>query len=215
MAGHNLPDDSIRLLVSDNYMTEFMSQSVGVSQVRAIHAAPATVRAATYLRGLDQFDVRARDCSLPESQVLFFRRLRSQLEAAFVHFEKSAAGWTESVEDFESYTELDWYCNQCEYWMGPADRLDLSQIYRKCADMRYRTAAMTSLEYIAVRALVQITNILLKVRRNPLVLRPRPMRICQWIGRHSRNLIARELFMLRLIKRRFVLWLRTSLFRLG
>ncbi|MGD0384260.1 MAG: hypothetical protein ABSA77_12115 [Thermoguttaceae bacterium] len=192
-----------------------MSQSVGVSQVQAIHTAPAALRAAMYLRGLDQFDVRARDCSLPESQVLFFRRLRSQLEAALVHFEKSAAGWTESVEDFESYTELDWYCNQCEYWMGPADRLELEQIHRKCADMQCHKAAVTSREYIAVTALVQITNILVKVRRNPLVLRPRPMRICQWIGRHSRNLIARELFMLRRARRRFVLWLRASLLRLG
>jgi hypothetical protein len=196
-------------------MTGFTSQSVIASQVQAIHTAPAAVRAATYLRGLDQFNVQASDCALPESQILFFRRLRSQLEAALVHFEKSAAGWSESIEDFESYTELDWYCNQCEYWMGPADRLDLSQIYRKYADMRCRTAAMTSLEYIAVRALVQITNILVKVRRNPLVLRPRPIRICQWIRRHSRNLIARELFMLRRIKRRFVLWLRASLLRLG
>ncbi|MGD0516195.1 MAG: hypothetical protein ABSA26_01550 [Thermoguttaceae bacterium] len=196
-------------------MTEFVSQSVGVSQGQAIHTAPAALRAAAYLRGLDQFDVRARDSSLPESQILFFRRLRSQLEAALVHFEKSAAGWSESVEDFESYTELDWYCNQCEYWMGPAERLDLSQIYRKCADMHCHKAAMTFLEYIAVGALVQITNILVKVRRNPLVLRPRPIRIYQCVRKHSRNLIARELFILRRIKRRFVLWLKASLLRLN
>ena len=71
-------------------------------QVQAIYNAPAAVRAVVYLRGLDQFNARAGDGALPEIQVLFFRRLRAELEAALGNFQRSSAGWSESVEDFES-----------------------------------------------------------------------------------------------------------------
>ena len=146
-------------------------------------------------------------------QVLFFRRLRCELDAALGNFQKSSAGWSESVEDFESYIELDWVCNQCEYWMGPADRADFSRIYQKCAEMNRPAAAMTSREYMAVRLLVHTVNILLQAKRNPLVLWPRPMRIYQWMSRISRDIFTRTLFGLKRARRRFVLWLRIALLR--
>ena len=196
-------------------MTEFISQLIGGAQVQAIYTAPAATRAAVYLRGLDQFNVRAREGALPEIQVLFFRRLRAELEAALRNFQKSSAGWSENVDDFESYTELDWVCNQCEYWMGPADRADFSRLYQKCAEMKHTAAAMTSREYMAVRLLIHTTNILLQVKRNPLVLWPRPMRIYRWMSGKSRDIFARTLFGLKRARRRFVLWLRIALLRFG
>ncbi len=196
-------------------MAEFITQQVGASQVQAIHNAPAAVRAAMYLRGLDQFDARAREGALPEIQVPFFRRLRCELKAALEHFEKSAAGWSENVDDFESYTELDWLCNQCEYWMGPADRVDLSRIYKKYAEMDRPAEAMTSWESMAVRSLVLAANILVQIGRNPLVLWPRPMRIYRWMRRMSRDIFTQKLFTLRRARRSFVLWLRMALLRFG
>jgi len=194
-------------------MTEFTSQSVGSPQVQAIYNAPAAVRAEAYLRGLDQLDARAREGALPEIQVLFFRRLRAELEAALGNFQKSSAGWSESVDDFESHTELDWICYQCEYWMGPADRLNFSRIYQKCAEMMQTAAAMTSREYMAVRLLIHTTNILLQVKRNPLVLWPRPMPIYRCMKIKSRDFFSRTLFGLKRARRRFVLWLRIILLR--
>ena len=194
-------------------MTEFISQLIGGAQVQAIYTAPAATRAAVYLRGLDQFNVRAREGALPEIQVLFFRRLRAELEAALRNFQKSSAGWSENVDDFESYTELDWVCNQCEYWMGPADRADFSRLYQKCAEMKGPAASMTPREYVAVRLLVHTANILVQVKRNPLVLWPRPMPIYRWIRRKSRDIFAQKLFGIRRARRRFVLWLKMAFWR--
>ena len=181
--------------------------------MQAICNAPTAVRAAAYLHGLDQFNAQTREGVLPEMQVLFFRRLRWELDAALRIFQKSSAGWSESVDDFESYTELDWVCNQCEYWMGPADRLDFSRIYRKCAEMKRPAAAMTSREYMAVRLLVHTVNILVQAKRNPLVLWPRPMRIYRWMSGKSQDIFARTLFGLKRARRRFVLWLRMVFWR--
>jgi hypothetical protein len=189
-------------------MTEYTSQSISGAQMQAINDAPAVVRAAAYLRGLDQFNAQARDGALPEIQVLFFRRLRWELDAAFRNFQKSSAGWSESVDDFESYTELDWVCNQCEYWMGPADRADFSHIYQKCEEMKSTAAAMTPQEYAAVQMLVHTANILVQAKRNPLALWPRPMPIYRWMSRKSQDIFARMLFSLRRSKRRLILWLR-------
>ncbi len=194
-------------------MTEFTSKLVGDAQVQAICNAPAAIRAAAYLRRLDQFNAQAHDGAIPQAQVRFFRRLRWELDAALRNFEKSSAGWSESVEDFESYTELDWVCNQCEYWMGPADRLDFSRIYLKCAEMNRPADAMTSREYAAVRLLVHAMNILLQAKRNPLVLWPRPMRIYRWMSKVSRDISTRMWFGLKRARRRFVLWLRIALLR--
>jgi hypothetical protein len=196
-------------------MTEFTSQSIGASQLHAIYNAPAALRAALYLCKLDQFNAQTHEDALPEIQVQFFRRLRWELDAALRNFQKSSAGWSESVEDFESYTELDWVCNQCEYWMGPAERADFSRIYQKCAEMKNTAAAMTPREYVAVGLLVHTANILLQAKRNPLVLWPRPMRIYRWIKRKSRDIFARILFGLRRARRRFVLWLRIAFLRFG
>jgi hypothetical protein len=194
-------------------MTEFTSQSIGNVQVPAICNSPAVVRATAYLRGLDQFNAQVHDGALPEMQVLFFRRLRCELNEALGNFQKSAAGWSESVDDFESYTELDWVCNQCEYWMGPADRMDISHTYQKCAEMKGPVTAMTPREYLAVRLLVHMVNILLQAKRNPLVLWPRPMRIYRWMSGKSRDIFARTLFGLKRARRRFVIWLRIALLR--
>ncbi|MGA2060015.1 MAG: hypothetical protein ABSG67_06005 [Thermoguttaceae bacterium] len=194
-------------------MTEFTSQPINASQVQTPCNAPAAVRAAAYLRGLDQFNAQAREGALPEIQVQFFRRLRWELDAALRSFQKSSAGWSESIDDFESYTELDWVCNQCEYWMGPADRADFSHIYQKCAEMKGTAAAMTAREYMAVGLLVHTANILVQAMRNPLVLWPHPMRIYRWMSRKSRDIFARMPFSLSRARRRFVIWLRIALLR--
>jgi hypothetical protein len=195
-------------------MSGCMSKSVCASQNQADRSIPAADRAAMYLRRLEQFDLQARD-SLPENRVLFFRRLRVRLEEALKCFQKSAAGWNESVEDFESYTELDWLCNLCEYWLGPAEGPDQSQLFRKCADMRRPAPAITLLENMAVYALVKITSVLVQARRNPLVLFPRPLRTCTWMMRNLRIFIAQEQFALKRIRRRFLPWLKAFLLRLG
>jgi hypothetical protein len=189
-------------------MTEFTSQPISVSQVQAINNAPAVVRAASYLHGLDKFNAQTREGVLPEIQALFFQRLRAELDTALRNFQKSSAGWNESVDDFESYSELDWICNQCEYWMGPADRADFSRIYRKCEEMKSTAAPMTPREYMAVRLLVHTANILIQAKRNPLVLWPRPMLIYRWTSRNLRDIFAQMFFGLKRAKRRLALWLK-------
>ena len=194
-------------------MAEFITKPVQTPQVHASPNAPAAARAAMYLRGMDQLDVLARDGVLRKSQVAYFHRLRFELETSLERFAKSAAGWSESVEDFESYIELDWLCSQCEYWMGPADDFDSRRIKDKCAEMNCRGEAMTVWEYIAVASLVRITSFLVKAKRNPLVLLPRPMRILGWMQRESRELVRCKLFDARRAARRFKIWLKTALLR--
>ena len=194
-------------------MKESITKPVEDQPAEAMHNAPAAARAAMYLRGLDQFGVQAGDGALPKAQVRFFRRLRLELEASLEHFEKSAAGWCENVDDFESNIELDWLCNQCEYWMGPADRVDVSRIYKKCAEMDCRSAAMTAWECVAVRSLVQMTGFLVKAKSNPLILWPRPMRICRWVISKSREVSRLKLLDLSRAMHRFKIWLRMVLLR--
>jgi hypothetical protein len=189
-------------------MTEFTSQPISSLQVQAINITPAVVRVAAYLRKLDQFNAQAREGVLPEIQVLYFRQLRAELDTALRNFQKSSAGWNESVDDFESYSELDWICNQCEYWMGPADLADFSRIYQKCEEMKNTAAAMTTREYMAVRLLVHTAHVLVQAMRNPLVLWPRPMPIYRWMSRKSRDIFARMFFGLKRAKRRLALWLK-------
>jgi hypothetical protein len=196
-------------------MGNIASRSADILHVQAIQNAPAAAKAATYLRGLDQYNVQARDNHLPENQYLFFRRLRFEMEAALKHFEKSVAGWSESVEDFESYTELDWLCNQCEYWMGPADNMDLSRIHQKWADMKYRTTGMTSREYTAVRLLVRIANTLTQIKRNPLFMIPRPMNIYRGAMNILQDQVSENLYVLHRAKRYFVLRLKAFFLLFG
>ncbi len=192
---------------------EFITKTVERQQVRAMPNAPAAARAVMYLSGLDQWDFQAREGNFPESQVMFFRRLRLELEATLERFERSAAGWNESVNDFESYIELDWLCNQCEYWMGPADRVELSRINQKFAEMDCRAVAMTSWEFMAVRTLARVTSLLVRAKRNPLVLWPRPLRICRWAIRKSKEVFTAKMFDLRHARRRFKIWLKMVLLR--
>jgi hypothetical protein len=194
-------------------MAEFVTKHVTTPRAQALPDAPAAARAAMYLRGLDQLDILARDGDLPRSLVSYFRRLRFELETALERFEKSAAGWSESVEDFESHIEVDWLCSQCEYWIGPAGDFDLRRIKDKCAEMDCRDTAMTAWEYCAVAWLVRITGLLIKARRNPLALLPRPMRVVRWMKRESREFVSRTLFDARRAARRFKVRVRIALLR--
>ena len=194
-------------------MQESITKPVADQPAEEMHNAPAAARAAMYLRGLDRFGVQAGDGALPKAQLRFFRRLRLELEASLEHFEKSAAGWSENVDDFESHIELDWLCNQCEYWMGPADCLDVSRIFKKCAEMDCRAAAMTAWECAAVRSLAQTTSFLVKAKSNPLILWPRPIRVCRWAIGNSREVFRLRLFDLSRAIRRFRIWLKMVLLR--
>jgi hypothetical protein len=195
-------------------MAEFTAKAVEMPQVQALPNAPAAARAAMYLRGLHQLDILARDAALQKSQVAYFRRLRFELETALQRFDKSAAGWSDSVEDFESYIELDWLCSQCEYWMGPAGDFDLRRITDKCTEMNCRDEAITVRECIAVAWLVRITGLLIRAKHNPLVLLPRPSRVFSWVKRTSRELVRCKLFDARRAARRFKIWLKTVSLRL-
>jgi hypothetical protein len=194
-------------------MSEITSKHIGGMQVQAIYDAPAAVRAAAYLRRLDQISDYAGDCALVEIQVQYFQRLRSDLEAATRKFQKSSAGWTESVEDFESYSELDWICNLCEYWMGPADCANVSRLYQKIAEMKRRPPAMTCREFMAVRLLVLAASILIQVMRNPMVLWPRPMPVYRWLKTKSQEACVQLSFGLKRKRRRFLLWLKMVFLR--
>jgi hypothetical protein len=176
-------------------------------------ATPGVVKAVSYLQALDQFEVLAAENALPANHILFFQRLRLQLETALSHVKRPTICGSEGGEDFKSYLELDWLCNQCEYWMGSVGQIDLSRICQKHDEAARPSAAMTAREYLAVRLLLHSVILFNRVTHNPLTLFPHPIRLCKQVWARSRDYFSDLLFALRQASRHFILCSKVIVFR--
>jgi hypothetical protein len=188
-------------------------QLISISHTQVPYTAPVVVKAISYLCALDQFEVIAADNALPANHILFFQRLRLQLETALSHVKKPVIGCTESVEDIESRLELDWLCNQCEYWMGSVGQIDLSRVCQKHDEMGRPSAALTAREYLAVRLLLHTVILFNRIVHNPLTLFPHPIRICKWMWARTQDNFTDKLFALSQTSRRFIIWLKLTVSR--
>lgn len=129
--------------------------------------SPYLLAARHYLRVLGGLDNAARRANIAANTALWLVRLRDDLRAARQRVEQQAAATP--GEQLQADAELEWLCNQCEHWLGPAevaalphDAVAENATRPQSADKR---VAVTRIEHFAVRALWRTVRLLGWFRR--------------------------------------------------